>query len=211
MDAQITIGDPSSNDPVSTVGGYQLALGEGTLLIEMSEAENGSLGLSWSNNNGEDETLPDATEITLLFDVVGMGGDASPLTFVGDPENAVGSYTATPPAYNFQDGSMGLKLGRAASHYPFGEAEIIAEAGDAYEDGGATASDAEDDDAVLTQQIVVVNNVDVTQLGDYQVTYNVTDSWGRQANEVSRTVSVRDTTKPIIALNGIIDRESCRG
>ena len=92
MDAQITIGEPSSNDPVSTVGGYQLALGEGTLLIEMSEAEDGSLGLSWSNNNGEDETLPDATEIILLFDVVGMGGDASPLTFVGDPENAVGSF-----------------------------------------------------------------------------------------------------------------------
>ena len=43
----------------------------------MSEAEDGSLGLSWSNNNGEDETLPDATEIILLFDVVGMGGDAS--------------------------------------------------------------------------------------------------------------------------------------
>ena len=39
---------------------------KGTLLIEMSEAEDGSLGLSWSNNNGEDETLPDATEIILL-------------------------------------------------------------------------------------------------------------------------------------------------
>ena len=62
----------------------------------MSEAENGGWWPGAEQQQGEDETLPDATEIILLFDVVGMGGDAPPLTFVGDPENAVGSFLRPP-------------------------------------------------------------------------------------------------------------------
>ena len=36
----------------------------------------------------------------------------------------------------------------------------------------------------------------------YTVTYNVTDSSGNDASEVTRTVNVTDTTAPVITLNG---------
>ncbi len=53
---------------------------------------------------------------------------------------------------------------------------------------GVTATDAEDGD--LTSAIVVVNPVDVNVDGTYTVTYNVTDSEGLAAEEVSVTVTV---------------------
>ena len=60
--------------------------------------------------------------------------------------------------------------------------------GDTYIDAGATASDNIDGD--LTDNIVVVSDVDTSVAGSYTVTYNVSDSAGNPAAEVIRTVSV---------------------
>ena len=95
---------------------------------------------------------------------------------------------------------MGLKLGDQPVITLLGEAEIVAEAGTPYQDSGATASDTEDGD--LTDALAIQNPVDPGVIGDYLVTYDVTDSWGRAAEQVTRSVLVRDTIKPIIALNG---------
>jgi len=57
-----------------------------------------------------------------------------------------------------------------------------------YIDAGATASDKEDGD--LTSKIVVKSNVDTSAVGNYYVKYNVTDSNGNKAKEVSREVIV---------------------
>lgn len=57
-----------------------------------------------------------------------------------------------------------------------------------YNDEGATANDNYDGD--ITNNIVVVNNVDVNTPGSYTVTYNVSDSSGNAATEVTRTVNV---------------------
>jgi len=81
-----------------------------------------------------------------------------------------------------------------------GDPEVTVEVGSVYTDAGATAEDNYDGD--LTSQIVVSNPVDAEFLGDYTVTYNVSDSSGNAADEVSRLVHVVDTHAPWIVLLG---------
>ena len=57
------------------------------------------------------------------------------------------------------------------------------EAGDTYIDAGATASD--DRDGVITDQIVTVNPVDPSKLGEYTITYNVSDEADNAATQVT--------------------------
>ena len=59
--------------------------------------------------------------------------------------------------------------------------------GSTYTDAGATATDDVDGD--ITANIVTVNNVDATTIGQYTVTYNVSDAAGNAATEVTRTVA----------------------
>ena len=72
--------------------------------------------------------------------------------------------------------------------------------GEAYHELGATAIDNVDGD--LTEEIVVKGNVNTSVIGNYQITYNVVDSSGNNAVEVTRTVRVVDTEIPVITLNG---------
>ncbi len=66
---------------------------------------------------------------------------------------------------------------------------------------GATATD--NYDGVLTGSIVIdASGVNTSVVGSYVVTYNVTDSSGNAAIEVTRTVGVVDTTVPVITLVG---------
>ena len=56
----------------------------------------------------------------------------------------------------------------------------------------------------LDENIVItgVGEVNNTVIGEYTITYNVTDSNGNEATEVTRTVNVVDTTAPVITLIG---------
>ena len=81
-----------------------------------------------------------------------------------------------------------------------GDAFVTVEAGDSYVDAGATALDDVDGD--ITGSIVVVNPVDQGTVGTYVVTYDVEDSSGNPAVQVTRTVEVVDTTPPVITLLG---------
>lgn len=75
------------------------------------------------------------------------------------------------------------------------------EVGYAYNDAGATASDNYDGN--ITNNIIIMNNVDYHTVGTYIVTYNVSDSSGNPAIEVNRIVNITpDTTAPVIILNG---------
>ena len=71
-----------------------------------------------------------------------------------------------------------------------GASTINIYAGDTYDDQGATSTDDVDGD--LTENIVVVNLVDTSATGTYTITYNVTDSAGNPATEVTRTVIVSE-------------------
>ena len=44
--------------------------------------------------------------------------------------------------------------------------------------------------------------MDITTIGSYQVTYNITDTNLNPATEIIRTVNVVDTTPPVITLTG---------
>lgn len=70
-----------------------------------------------------------------------------------------------------------------------GNASINVALGSLYVDEGAIANDTEDGD--LTSSIVVNNTVDTSTIGSYTVTYNVTDSNGNSANQITRLVSVQ--------------------
>jgi hypothetical protein len=69
-----------------------------------------------------------------------------------------------------------------------GSASVILEAGSAYTDAGATATD--NVDGSITSSIVTVNPVDINTVGTYTVTYNVSDAAGNAATPVSRTVVI---------------------
>ena len=60
-----------------------------------------------------------------------------------------------------------------------------------------------DDDIELTRRIVIAGDEVITdRVGEYQVTYDVTDTAGNAAEQKTRTVRVIDTGKPIITLTG---------
>lgn len=70
-----------------------------------------------------------------------------------------------------------------------GDSTLFVQAGDAFVDPGATASDIEDGD--ITADIVVGGDtVDLETEGVYTLTYNVSDSAGNAATQVTRTVRV---------------------
>ena len=81
---------------------------------------------------------------------------------------------------------------------------VKVEVGSTYVDAGATASDIIVNDDLsesiidLTSSITVVNTVDTTTVGSYQVTYNVSDSAGNAATEITRTVIVDPATSVVL-------------
>jgi hypothetical protein len=73
--------------------------------------------------------------------------------------------------------------------------------GDIYGELGATADDAEDGD--ISANVVIGGDVvDTDTAGTYVVTYDVTDSGGTPAAQVSRTVNVATNNPPVITLSG---------
>ena len=82
-----------------------------------------------------------------------------------------------------------------------GSATINHEVNTTYTDQGATANDNYDGD--LTSNIAIGGNtINENTLGIYIITYNVSDSSGNAATEVTRTVNVVDNTSPVITLTG---------
>jgi hypothetical protein len=68
-----------------------------------------------------------------------------------------------------------------------GDATVSILFGGAFNDPGATATDAEDGN--LTSRIAVVSDLDTGVAGDYTITYTATDSAGASAS-LSRIVTV---------------------
>ena len=79
-----------------------------------------------------------------------------------------------------------------------GLATLTIEAGAAYNDQGATCTDTFDGAIAPTP----TGEVDTSTPGDYTIAYSCVDAAGNQADPVSRTVTVQDTTAPAIDLTG---------
>lgn len=82
-----------------------------------------------------------------------------------------------------------------------GGSDVTVQGGSIYKDARAIATD--NADGVITNKIVTNNPVNTMVVGDYDVTYNVTDSSGNKADQVVRHVHVIDTIAPTININGI--------
>jgi len=81
-----------------------------------------------------------------------------------------------------------------------GSATLVHEAATAYTDAGASAVDALGVD--LTTAISITSaDINVTSVSQQMVTYSVSDTGGN-ANTATRTVTVQDTTNPVIILTG---------
>ncbi len=87
-----------------------------------------------------------------------------------------------------------------------GNATETIQLGMAYTDAGVTAVD--DIDGILTSSVVVVNPVNVTIAGTYTITYNVVDNAGNNANEVTRTVIVKN---PVPVTKAYVVTPTCPG
>jgi len=81
-----------------------------------------------------------------------------------------------------------------------GSTPITVEASLNYLDAGATAIDVVDGD--ISSQIVVVNPVQSTVPSTYTLSYNVSDAAGNAAPQITRDVTIIDTTAPDLILNG---------
>ena len=79
-----------------------------------------------------------------------------------------------------------------------GDANVTHEAASTYSDAGATWTDNVDGTGSLTASGTVNANVS----GAYLLTYAKTDAAGNVAATLTRNVVVKDTTAPVIALNG---------
>ncbi len=83
-----------------------------------------------------------------------------------------------------------------------GEPIVEILAGSDYTDAGAVAEDYEDNNAELTAAIAVDDSaLQIDVPGEYVIMYNVTDSNGTAAEQISRTVIVQNNP-PQIELNG---------
>ena len=78
-----------------------------------------------------------------------------------------------------------------------GDATITISQNTPYEELGATAADERDGDL----DVVILSDVDITTVGNYNVRYTATDAAGNKVSVV-RIVHVVDSTKPVITLNG---------
>ncbi|WP_431133209.1 immunoglobulin-like domain-containing protein [Psychroserpens mesophilus] len=123
--------------------------------------------------------------------------------------NVVGTYIIT---YNVSDaaGNNAAEVTRTVTVNPDTTAPVITlngastinlNVGDTYNEQGATATD--NIDGNLTSSIVISGTVNTASAGTYFVNYNVSDSSGNAAAQVTRTVVVNaDTTPPVIVLVG---------
>jgi arylsulfatase A len=148
-------------------------------------------------------TAFDAEEGDISGDVV-VGGDVV-------DSNAAGTYVI---AYDVtdSDGAAATQVTRtvnvAVNSRPVitlnGSATVNIIEGYGYTDVGATAIDVEDGD-ISANILVGGDAVDANTPGAYVVTYDVTDSHGAAAQQVTRTVIVAVNSPPVITLNGDIN------
>jgi hypothetical protein len=170
-----------SNHPA----GVSILQGTGTTLS--SAATGKFLTYQWQKNGVD---LSGETNATLVLTSVNAGNDGNYTVVVS---NDWGSVTSNVSTFTVATNPPVISL--------VGTSSVTHEAATSYTDAGATAVDALDGN--LTASIVVAGHgFDNTAIGDHNVTFNVSDAGGNAAAEKVRTVTVVDTTAPVITLIG---------
>ena len=79
-----------------------------------------------------------------------------------------------------------------------GTSSITLNQHETYSELGASAYDAIDGDVPVT----ITGSVDIHTAGFYTITYSAKDKANNQTTDITRTITIKDTTKPTITLNG---------
>ena len=80
-----------------------------------------------------------------------------------------------------------------------GDKEVLVKLGDTYDEKGAKASLNNED---ISDSIKIESKLDTSKVGDYVITYSVTNTKGRQERSVTRNVKIRDDINPVLKLKG---------
>ena len=80
-----------------------------------------------------------------------------------------------------------------------GEPEVVLKLGEVYEDQGATATLENID---ISDRVKIDNKIDYKHIGDYTITYSVTNMKGKKEVSVYRDIKIREDIKPVIKLKG---------
>jgi hypothetical protein len=119
---------------------------------------------------------------------IGGGIESSDNYNINNTEGESGTGLLTSSSYNLKVGYIQTQDYSIPIITLLGEASLSIVQWDTYTDEGATVAD--DTEGDITSNIVTINPVDTSIPGIYTVTYNVTDSVGNDADQVSRTVRV---------------------
>jgi surface protein len=120
----------------------------------------------------------------------------------------VGPYTVT---YNVKDsqGNSAVERIRTVNVVDsppviqlIGDNPVTVDYGQTYTDAGATAGDKVDGDIPAGNIVTNINDLDTTEIGDFILTYNVSDTAGLAAKQVTRTIIVYDPFPPTILMTG---------
>lgn len=87
-----------------------------------------------------------------------------------------------------------------------GSSPVTVEVWTTYSDAWATVTDAREGE--IDDHVSIVSSVDTAHVGSYTVTYNARDTIGNAATQVTRTVNVTDTLKPVVTSMGSTTRNA---
>jgi hypothetical protein len=149
------------------------------------------IGLSGGDFSNVNETVNITTDrqtYTVTLTATGFGAADARVLFDSGAEVGL---------VNIDNVSLSLATGGGDTEAPLitlnGDATLNLTVGDTFTDPGATASDNVDGD-ISSSIVVGGDTVDTNTVGDYTVTYNVSDVAGNVATQVTRTVTVAAAT-----------------
>ena len=160
---------------------------QGTSASLSGQADGKFISYQWQRNG---QPIEGATEATLSLQDLNASLDDGNYTLV--VSNDWGSVTTQPATLAIATALPTISI--------TGSSNLTHEAATEYTDAGASANDALGND--LNDSLVVTGvDFNVSSVGEYTVTYTVTDAGGNQ-NSITRTVTIVDTTSPTISLTG---------
>ncbi len=121
------------------------------------------------------------------------------------------TYVAEDSSGNATEAKRVVKVVEAEDTVPpvitiIGDSSLTIEFGDEYVEQGATAKDNKDGDL----NVQIIGRVNVQKLGKYGITYAAIDK-SKNLAQVTREITIVDTTPPTLTLNGESNMEVIRG
>ena len=183
----------NDSDPFIGTLGTKTKLGTPVITRDDAATTETQLAVKW-------DAVPEANNyIALLDGGTSRSGTATSQTYTGLAAGSQHTITVKATRTGYIDSDIGtanlstkVPQDTTAPVITRAGGDVSITVGDGYTDAGATAVD--DVDGNITAAIVTVDPVDANVVGNYTVTYNVSDAAGNAATEVTRAVEVKALT-----------------